>query len=260
MNFLETAEKGQSSKMTTRVIVYVLTSDSQLPQAKRTVGLFQTPFFDVKTATFTTDANKDQPISSAVELERIRQCLEDAATNNPDKPVLIVKDTSTSAYPPAVIAAFVAAALNAQDWDLTYLSKYGDRCDLYKERQPIGNTGVSLVQSTSPNGLQALLISPRGRDIILGRSKLPNGTVFSAPAGLNQAFNSLTQSGQLRSLSTDQNVINYDMSFAKQDSDYAKNNTCAPPNSGWGSGAMAGGFLILILFILLLVFLFMRKR
>lgn len=53
-----------------------------------------------------------------------------------------------------------------QEWDLLYLCKWLDRCDLYPQYQK-SNSNYFTVRSYFPNGLQALIVSPQGRVKIL---------------------------------------------------------------------------------------------
>lgn len=51
------------------------------------------------------------------------------------------------------------------DWDLFYLCKWLDRCDLYDDYGEIGP--IKTVRTYFPNGIQALIVSPEGRGKIL---------------------------------------------------------------------------------------------
>lgn len=74
-------------------------------------------------------------------------------------------------------------------WDIAYLADWLDRCDLFKpiykknnccndEEKKDGKIEGEWVQTFSPRGLQALLWSERGRDIILGKECMKNGKTF----------------------------------------------------------------------------------
>lgn len=254
-----------------QVEVYLLASEPSSAQTARVSNLFSSPLFSVNVMVISRPANLDanSKISEADQIEnyRILWCLNDARSRHPDSYVLIIKDTSVSDASPERIADVVSGAIKSgrdDPWDVFYLSKWMDRCDLYGDMKPINGTMTSIAKSKSPKGLQAVVFSPAGRDSVLNASNLLD-------KALSDKVRDAVVNGNLKAIVAVPNLIRYDINAAKTGSDYEKVNECAivpVPSSGNGKQLQEvtttnsnGLWLLLLLIIILIVIgFFLLKR
>ena len=209
-----------------QIYVYILTKAGNgpaSPQLQTTSKLFNDDLFKISFAEVNNDDNSDEPQSEYI---KFLNCLKYHEEKNPNNYMIIAKDTCTSGYTPEEIAAFIKAAKGAKEWDLCYLCEWMDRCDLNTNPIDTG-TNSKLVDTYSPNGIQALLISPMGKKRILGLTPLRNGTTFTLFGSLSQTLNGYIKNKALIATRSKPNIINYDSNLAKNNDDYAKTAECA---------------------------------
>ena len=172
------------------------------------------------------------------EANQMVDALENARYNYPHHYCILIKDTSVTNSTPNEIADIILTAIqlnrnnNKKDnWDLCYLCKWLDRCDLYKEVAKIDGI-PKIVKTFSPLGLQAVLYSPNGRDIVLGRRKMCNGEYFtpiSPPLG-----EQISQEIGLENISAVAiipNLFDYNIMAAQIDLDVLKLAECRLPDN-----------------------------
>jgi hypothetical protein len=263
-----------------QVAVYLLATDMTSPLTDRVMNLFSNPLFSLGVANVSPPENLQVPASGglnpvttdmssedAITNYRINWCLDNAAKNHPDSYVIIVKDTSTSEASPDRIADIVTAATSSGDWDVCYLSKWHDRCDLYSNKRPITGTSTTIAKTSSPHGLQAVIFSPAGRDMVLGRHPLRDGSTFPTNQRISAALHNAIMNGQIEATCTVPNLISYDPLVATKDADFAKTQECEipnGPNSGRNSLQQNGSssnwlwWLIIIILVLLLLYVLYR--
>jgi len=113
-------------------------------------------------------------------------------------------------------------------WDVAYLANYLDRCDLLKRVKKCEKGLIQWLRTFSPNGTQALLWSPRGRDIVLGRKKMRDGAYFNfSPLSAQLNFN--IENKNLIALTTNPNFFFFDIAFAQVADDLLKLCECTQP-------------------------------
>ena len=240
---------------------YVLSATPGSEQEKRVLGYLNTPLFKVFIVTAkdpTRDAGKYSPAD--LDFYRIKRCLQDAARNYPDSIALIIKDTSVSDTTPQVIADYVKEMVRQPNWDLGYLTTWGDKCQLQSDSVST-STGYNIVKSFSPNGVQALLIKPNVRDMILGKQNLPNGQPFEMTGSLSSTLNSLVREGQLKPAIAKPNLFNFDQNLAKSEEDKLKAYQCSNDPSFQQTGSSSWIWaLIIIVILIFLALIFIRRR
>ena len=191
---------------------------------------------------FTGPLSEDKFNDKGVTISDTKQvlaCLNDAFSKHSDKYVFLIKDTSVTHVTSHTLTNVVKTAIGLNssdgeaDWDLCYLCRWDDRCDLYDEKDknfPSVTTkrGNKLVKSKSPHGLQAVVVSPRGRDIILGSAKDHNDEVFNCgkTKDLSLYLNGKIEKGGLHAVCIIPNIFEFNVLLAKNMSDYAKLSGC----------------------------------
>lgn len=206
--------------------------------------------------------------SSSFEIIRIplkseRDQVIEALETCPDKTFLvIVQDTSVtiSNNVEAAIKHIVSEHPKPKEFDIFYLGKWLDRCDLYRNKEVLPNSTASVVATSCPQGMQAAIFSPRGRDIILGKIKMKNGGYF-IPTETNFLAEQITNNiltGNITALCVVPNLFDFNVLEAKTDEDFQKTQACkeVPPAmnikeepSGWSN---LWPYIILFLIILMI--------
>jgi hypothetical protein len=256
-----------------QVAVYLLASDVNATRTAKLSKLFAEPLFSVNVMAISPPSNltpeEKMSVKDLVEAYRVKWCLKDAENRYPRNHVIIVKDTSAAEASPKQVADVVSAATNNGVWDVCYLSKWMDRCDLYTDKKPINQTMTTLVKTMAPNGLQALIVSPKGRDVILGNKPMKNGKMFDMLSGpLAQKLNENIVNGNLDATATVPNLLSFDVNSANKPEDYLKTHECLVPadaskklqelgrrNSSW-----YWLLLIIVIIVLLLIWFFWSKK
>lgn len=246
-------------------IVLILRGDAPIvpeEHLERLISLFRTPDFLVEVVDAAPPAVV-KPTSSMssrdiIEQHRVLQALGYAQQNWPDKPTLIVKETSTSASSADVIAQRIGLALQVADFDLCYLAKWQDQCQKYVDAtingEPITPLG-SIVRTQSPHGIQALLFTPKARRILLQEEPMKNGKNFgSSNQPLEVQLNEAILAGNMRAICMVPNLLDYDITFATNNSDFLKLNECeAVAETIVSSGSYAKYFWLFLAIILVLI-------
>ncbi len=147
------------------------------------------------------------------------------------KPTIIIKDDSSTLVTSKSMTRIVKDILRQSGWDLCYLSKWLDRCDLYTGSKKIAGLNANLVRTSSPHGLQAVVFSPRGKQVILGLSKMINREFFDLGGSLSDNLNKEIEKGAIIALAVTPNVFHYDVTTAREVSDLAKTSECRKPSA-----------------------------
>jgi hypothetical protein len=114
---------------------------------------------------------------------------------------------------------------------------------------------ISIVNSHSPNGLEAILYSPSGRSLILGKKAMKNKKPFSKKKGLEAALRTEIQDGNLRCIATTPNLFQYDILNNSLDyRDYRRRNECIPLQLAPKSAVVSSSrILVLLAFVFILI-------
>lgn len=282
-----------------QVGVYLLSSEAGSSRTNKVSSLFSSPLFSVNVMEIKPPSKLDTDTSLSendqIDNYRILWCLRDSKTRFPDNYVLIVKDNSVSDASPERIANVISGTIKSakdDNWHVFYLGKWLDRCDLYTDKKPINGTMTTIAKAVSPKGFQAIVLSPEGRDIIIGDANLPNppgvqsdvvqkfmdaGKPLDKPIG--EKIHNAVLNGQLKALAAVPSLIRYDVTSAQNLSDYERVNECEIPpgtgsasaesavskqlqevlGSGSGSGAAIFWFIIFIILIIVLILLLLKQ-
>lgn len=130
-------------------------------------------------------------------------------------------------------------------FDLMYLAKWADRCDLFKPVANVFNPTATLVETSSPQGLQAILISPMG--LLKLKTKLSQPIDYPVSVLLSHLVNK----GKLKALTTTPNVMEFGSQYATNSLDYLKSKECADPPSDNGKPTPKSSNLSLFVFVII---------
>lgn len=209
-----------------KVVVYII-SDRVNPHSgeiQKVAKLFDDDLFAISITTIDqASAPKDK-----IEQELIGTCLRNQSKVHPHDYMIIIKDSSTSLASPEEIAKFVSSAISAKDWDICYLNRWADRCDLNINPRDTGINSL-MAETYAPQGAQAILISPPARDVMTGKKPLKNGQNFTLTGNFAQTLNYYVSHGLLRALCAKPNLIIFDPNLVKTPEDLIKTSECLQP-------------------------------
>ena len=147
--------------MTTVNVYIISTAKPDQPggislQAKRLYDLFASPIFQTTILKLDTTPNNiktDYPgfdSDAKNELYRFLLALKDGSKASSKDPILYITDTSITDADASTIQAIVTSLLT-NNWDICYLSKWLDSCDLYGDKKLINKNGTVLVNAVNPH-------------------------------------------------------------------------------------------------------------
>jgi hypothetical protein len=248
------------------------------PQAKRLFELFSSPIFQTTILKLDTPAKNikvDYPgfdTQAKNELYRFILALKDGTKTGNNEPILFISDTSVTDADATTIEGIVTSVL-ANQWDICYLSKWLDSCDLFTDKKIISKNGTVLVNAVNPHGLQALLIRP-GQfkvDAATGELLLASGDKVAFEKNVSTTFQNLIANKKLKAATVTPNLFEVDPLTITKPEDYVKLNECRdvsaisnnPNISNQGSAITSNpNFITWILLgvaLLLILFLLFRK-
>ncbi len=248
------------------IIVYLLTDRPYSKEVKNLSLLFPVPRYKLILADIPPPPHLETSAllteQDSLEIFRFSTVLCESHQKYPQCYTIVLKDNSVSATDSNILTKVVNTAVSIGEWDLCYLTRWLDRCDLYRDPICIEGTTVKLVKTFSPNGLQSIMFSPKGRDIVIGKHKLPDGGYFTPiNIPLGTKFNLAIDVGQLSALCAVPNLLEFDVFQATSVSDLAKLTDCRRPTTTTENGMGPGPipffwFVLIILIVMILVWAF----
>jgi hypothetical protein len=208
--------------------VYILSQNPDSPQVERLKDLFSASMFSLSIMVIN---EKDKLNPEESERKKIRHALKNCFDEYPESFSIIIKDSSVSIATPEIVEKIIRSTIERDGWDICYLCKWLDRCDLYTNTQRIEDTSLTIVSSQSPNGTQALLFSPHGRNILIGKAQMrdstENGREFSFnEMSVSDALNKNILNGGLSATCIVPNLFDFDMTLASSMEDMKKALPC----------------------------------
>ena len=265
----------------TTVNVYIISTQKPdqpggiSPQAKRLYELFASPIFQttiLKLDTTPTNIKTnysgfDQAASN--ELYRFVLALKDGTKQSSKEPILFMMDTSVTDADSSTIEAIITSVLT-NNWDICYLSKYLDSCDLYTDKKIINKNGTVLTNAVQPHGIQAILIRPDHFSVDAATGEvLFKGAKIVFEKNLSTSIQKLISNKSIQATTITPNLFNVDPSTITNAEDYVKLNECRDSsavsnnpninNDGMTSNPNLYIYILLAIAILLLLFNLFRK-
>lgn len=175
-----------------KVIVFILTDDIDSVNISRLSYLFSENLFEIKIVNIhLPDLPEDDEYGKYgkkgwidEDYYRISWVLKKCSQKYLNNHILIIRDSVITHSSPQIIEEKVRNLL-LRDFDICYLSKYQDRCDLYTNFERLDDNSM-IAKTFYPGGLQAIMISPKCREILLANSQMKNGELFwDSPISIN---------------------------------------------------------------------------
>lgn len=192
--------------------VYILSSGGS---TKTVQGYFDTSDFQIH---YIND--KDEKLQVIEVLREIK---------DKDTPIIIIRDTSVSISENTVSTVLRSINLN-DEYDIFYLCKWHDRCDLFRTVSKFDGNG-RIVQTSHPFGIQAMILSPSGISILRGDRSMKNGVKFSMNMDgcLSEQLAQQIYKGNITAYTTDPNLFEFNVEYATRNSDMKKRQECLDP-------------------------------
>ena len=211
------------------VHVFVLTSDKASTAAQLVADMFADPMFETALTTVTTEGGSTDPKDA--EWYRLQWTLAMAKRSGAEY-TLVIKDTSVTNASPAMLARVMSAALQVGGFDLFYLANWLDDCAAYEGYQALADSTTSIVKTQAPLGMQAILFTPSGRDMVLGEVPMAGGKFFDRAGGSTaERLRDAVRAGQLRAHTMTPPIIQFNPRAARKAEDYRKTQQCADPKT-----------------------------
>jgi len=158
--------------------------------------------------------------------------------------VIICKDTAISSSTSENIFNVIEGVINRNidgsdnSFDIFYMAKWMDRCDQYTNQVDIGDSGMKVVNTISPNGVLCLMFSPNGgkkfvniyhidKNPIPVQTDINNKTLghyLHSRVGLRSNVVDVNQ--QFYAITTTPSLVNFDISKRKSDDEFIKTVEC----------------------------------
>jgi len=213
-----------------KVLVLIIKSEpgSTEENIKNLKEVFSDPFFETIVININQPSfikkTKSMSNRDIIIMNQIKKSLNFASDKYNELPVISVLDTSVT-YETG--QTMVNKIKNIMDSDICYLCKWYDDCQSLK---PVdGLKGI--YYNTNPKDFQAIFFSKKLRDIIISEEEFrvnrPFGTIIEY----------MIKDEKIKSYCFTPNIINFDVSLAKNDEEYYKLNECSmkvqkSPNEG----------------------------
>ncbi len=130
--------ESTSSQSDDPVIVYLLTDCPKRHKVQKLIRYFNSSsFFILKVTNLPPKAevniNRGMTQEQAIEICRFDQVLTEASDEHPNKYVIVIKDTSIATSSPQSLERTIKKAKEFGEWDVCYLTRWLDLCNLYKD-------------------------------------------------------------------------------------------------------------------------------
>lgn len=231
--------------MSDEIYVYYLTKINNKVREKEFKDLFSS-----KTFIFLC---YNIPISESSNSKIIMEVLRNCQENKPDCYQIIVKDSSITNSTSCRMRDLVRMSIsNIDSFDVVYLCDWLDKCNLYGENVstiPL----VGLHQTHSPNGTQALMFSPEGRERILSLIHTrKSNKYFNVGNDLDKSMHNAVRNGELIAYTFSPNIFCFDQSKSTTRDDALKSVACEMDDGNSDNNGEGEGSLPLIWFLLII--------
>jgi hypothetical protein len=194
---------------------------------------------------------------SHYEAYQIGWCLLDSKEKYPSDSTVIIKDTSLLMASEETLDNVLDYYLERQEqYHIGYLCRWEDKCHLHAMKRNISESEYYVSKTISPYGLQAFVVTPHGRDILIGQTPMKNGKYFKPEECLSMSLNRQIQNKNIDAMCVVPNLFTFDLRLARRDEDYLKVNECEPIDSSlYVQSSSINQYIVILIIIILLIFI-----
>lgn len=218
-----------------KVLVYITDGQSNSPRYQKLSDVFNHPMFSIQKSDAPRSDRMKESSKYYTEYNQLSYALENSKRVDASSYTIVIKANTVTNADSSTVAAIIEALLSIGNFDIAYLCKWLDRCDLYTEKFPVAGKMTIISSSQHAQGAQALLFSPQGRDRLLKDKSVweYKGTPLS------NYLTTLCSSGKFKANVVSPNLFDFDVSTAVDNSDYIKLAECKPYEGANREGATA---------------------
>lgn len=178
--------------------------------------------------------------------------IESLKQSDPDKTLIVFyNDLKTSLESTQILDYLEHFIDNVETYDVFYLSRYSDDCRMHTDFHPYKH--IDYFKVVSPHGIEGLMISPAGKQKLIGKLKPSNGR------GVDFMLNAM--SAKMSNYSSFPLIYHVDMTTIHDDSERIKGVLCRenlgalkPPRLTARNGSLIN--FLWFIFVLILIFCF----
>lgn len=233
-----------------KIVVYILTKNRRDNVVYTLSNVFYRKYFIVNYITMEdnidiskrkqsrTRDDKDSKITEKLDvknntiIKRINSALRKSEKYHPSLHTIVIKDSSVCNVDADDLYSILKTSRKINNWDICYLCKWWDECDLYENIKMThinGSESIELVKTYSPHGLQALMFSPHGRNRFLGIMPMVDGDYFTPiDEPLDKKLNKYINDEKLNAITYSKNIFSFNPSMIKKNEDLIKFTMCRP--------------------------------
>lgn len=175
-----------------------------------------------------------------------------ASILHPKDNFIIVRDDSITNVQSENIIKIINNNLKLKDFDVLFLCKWDDQCQMYTEKVDLESGGFT-VKTQYPGGLQAIYFTPVGRDIILGRHPMSDGRTFFISQSLSDQIRTEIKKGRINARAIVPNIIGFDIRSATNNNDFLKLNECRQVTQSDNTNSSTSTYLWFFLIVLIII-------
>jgi len=212
--------------MSNKVVVYILSDKPEKTELIKT--LFDDDLFDINRVEIEVPTEFTIPNltrSKIAEWYRFLYILKDSKEKNYSY-ILIVKDTIVGNSDGTTNAEIIDTTIKAGGFHICYCAKWWDQCNLHTNQKSIANRTTIIAKTHGVSGTHALLISPTGRDILIGKLPMNKGLYFNLKQPLGDQLREDIISGNLDCNVIVPSLFSFDITQARSSDDYKKLSEC----------------------------------
>lgn len=203
---------------TKKVNVYISTSDPMSSRIQHLQNLFQSDLFEVfivqldipsdDSLVIPASFNKD----STIEYNKVQWCFNDSASKDDTRVAMYLSDKLVTNASPQLMEHLISTLLDKR-WDICYLNKWLDSCDEYSKDDVIHANGTVFTSSTSPHGVEAIMVRPFVRDVVRGIKSFDQAseTPLAFQNSLGDTLQKAIASKQIVATTISPNLFNIDV-------------------------------------------------
>jgi len=182
----------------------------------QTKAIFDSSEHNIDIHVFNSNVNKKYNHDYSMIKNSLKKVEDDVYT-------IICKDTCVSTMPANTLIHHLHRIIEKDDFDIMWMANWLDQCQKYSNLRHVSLTGVGVVDTYSPHGIQCLMFSPEGRRKFLKIKPLDIETPLS------EYLNRSVKSGKFLAITFQPCPISFDINKAERPIDYVKSCQCADP-------------------------------
>lgn len=220
--------------LSSSVLVFVTTGTAAQSRAGLLRSYFSSPIFQVMELGLKDVKDGRRGLDDQHSL--LKEALYRAAKIDKKAPVVVISDRMLPNNANAgLVSEMITRALKVKHMDMVYLGRHLDACqllsrvevDLSEANQGAAAGKPLLLRTLGPQGLEALLFTPHGRDIVLGRRTMANNHKLMVTRSLEETLKEEIYHSNISALCVSPCLFRFDIhANATRNMDYLKANEC----------------------------------